>query len=315
MSKYRNNLPQLGSRPFLTDSGIETTMIFHDGFDMPSGEAFKFMATGEGRAWFEAYYRRHAQIARSSGMGFIFESPTWRANMAWGTKLGFDKASLERINRDSIRLMAALRAELETRTSPMVLSGCIGPLGDGYRPDRSLTAAEAERQHGMQARAFADSEADMIAAITMTTIEEAVGVARAAAKVGMPVCVSFTVETDGRLPTGQILQDAIEAVDAQTDAGPAYYMINCAHPTHFDMPLAEGGAWTKRVRGLRANASRRSHAELDESPQLDTGNPQELGMQYRQLLRTQPQITVLGGCCGTDHRHIEQICLACKAAA
>lgn len=166
----------------------------------------------------------------------------------------------------------------------------------------------------MQARVFADSEADMIAAITMTTIEEAVGVARAAAKVGMPMCVSFTVETDGRLPTGQTLKHAIETVDQETDHGPAYYMINCAHPTHFAATLAEPGSWAKRIRGLRANASRRSHAELDESPELDIGNPEELGAQYRQLLRGQPQITVLGGCCGTDHRHIEQICLACKAA-
>lgn len=315
MSKYRKSLPQLGDRLFLTDGGIETTMIFHDGFEMPSGEAFKFVETDRGRAWFEAYFRRHAEIARQNNMGFIFESPTWRANIAWGTKLGYDKPYLERVNREAIRLMARLRAELETPASPMVLSGCIGPLGDGYRPDQTLTAAEAEDRHGMQARVFADSEADMIAAITMTTAEEAIGVARAAGKVGMPVCVSFTVETDGKLPTGQTLGDAIDQVDRETGRTPAYFMINCAHPTHFAATLAEGGAWTRRVRGLRANASKCSHAELDESPELDVGNPKELGAQYREILRNQPQMRVLGGCCGTDHRHVEQICLACKEAA
>jgi S-methylmethionine-dependent homocysteine/selenocysteine methylase len=315
MSKYRRKLPQLGNLAFLTDGGIETTMIFHDGFDMPSGEAFKFVETEEGRAWFAAYFRRYAAIALEAGMGFIFESPTWRANIAWGTRLGFGEADLLRINRNAIRFMAGLRSELETGASPMVLSGCIGPLGDGYRPDRTLTAAQAEARHGMQARAFAESEADMIAAITMTTIEEATGVARAAARVGMPMCVSFTVETDGRLPTGQTLQEAIETVDRETGGIPAYYMINCAHPTHFAATLNGGGGWVKRVRGLRANASSRSHAELDESPELDTGNPHELGAQYRALLAAHPHITVLGGCCGTDHRHVEAIGRACRMAA
>lgn len=312
MGKYSSALPQLGSRRFLSDSGVETTMIFHEGFDMPSGEAFKFMETEEGRAWFTRYFRRHAEMARKAEMGFIFESPTWRANGAWGGKLGFAEDRLARINRESIGLMADIRADMETASSPMVLSGCIGPLGDGYRPDPKLTAGEAQERHGLQARAFAETDADMIAAITMTNVEEATGVVRAAAEVGLPVCVSFTVETDGRLPTGQTLQEAIEEVDHNTNGRPAYYMINCAHPTHFEGTLAEGNGWLKRIRGLRANASRRSHAELDESPELDVGDPQELGAQYKALIDRHPHITVLGGCCGTDHRHVEQIGLACR---
>lgn len=314
MSRYRKRLPQLGGRPFLTDGGIETTMIFHEGFDMPSGEAFKYMDSEKGRAWFTSYFRRHAEIARRAGMGFVFESPTWRANISWGSKLGYGREDLIRINRDSIRLMAGVRAGLEREASPMVLSGCIGPLGDGYRPDRILTAADAEAQHAMQVEAFADSEADMVAAITMTTIEEATGIANAARRAGMPSCISFTVETDGRLPTGQSLKEAIEAVDRATGDSPAYYMINCAHPSHFERVLDEGGDWVKRIRGLRANASRRSHAELDESTELDVGNPAELGGQYRALVTRHPQIAVLGGCCGTDHRHIAEIGAACQSA-
>ncbi len=190
----------------------------------------------------------------------------------------------------------------------------VGPLGDGYAAG-SMGAAEAQTLHAPQVEVFAATEADMVSAFTMTSANEAIGVTRAAMAANMPVVISFTVETDGRLPTGQPLEDAIAAVDAATAGAPAYYMINCAHPTHFEAVLAEGGNWVKRIRGLRANASRRSHAELDEAKDLDDGDPVELGRQYRQITRRFRHINVLGGCCGTDHRHIEQICLACAPAA
>ena len=174
---------------------------------------------------------------------------------------------------------------------------------------------EAETYHAKQIRIFSEAGADMVTAITMTNANEAVGVARAAQKAGVPVAISFTLETDGRLPTGQSLKEAIEEVDQATGNGPVYYMINCAHPTHFAGTLSAGGAWIERVRGVRANASKRSHQELNEAPDLDDGDPVELGQQYSDLLERHPQINVLGGCCGTDHRHVEQISMACKTAA
>ena len=131
----------------------------------------------------------------------------------------------------------------------------------------------------------------------------------------MPAAISFTLEIDGKLPSGDTLADAIARTDAETGAYPAYYMINCAHPTHFEHVLRDGGAWTKRIRGLRANASARSHAELDESTELDDGNPEELGVQYRELRSLLPQLTVVGGCCGTDHRHVAAICKAMETVA
>ena len=193
----------------------------------------------------------------------------------------------------------------------MVISGNIGPLGDGYAAG-TMGADEAEALHAPQIRTFAETEADLVSAFTMTNADEAIGVTRAAVKAGMPVVISFTVETDGRLPTGQSLKDAIAAVDAATGNAPVYYMINCAHPTHFESVLAANEPWVKRLRGIRANASRRSHAELDEAKDLDDGNPVELGQQYRKLRGKLRHITVLGGCCGTDHRHVEQICFACS---
>ena len=314
MCKYRSRLPQLSGELFLTDGGIETSLIFHDGLDLPHFAAFHVLRDAAGRAALRRYYTRYAEIARAAGVGFVLESPTWRASADWGEKLGYSAEALAQANRDSIALMREFRAEFETARTPMVVSGCVGPRGDGYDPGQVMSPAQAEAYHAQQIGALAEAGADMVTAITMTNAAEATGVARAAQGVGLPVVISFTLETDGRLPTGQRLQDAIEEVDAATDDGPAYYMINCAHPSHFEDVLF-GGSWLQRLRGLRANASRRSHAELDAAPDLDAGDPVELGGQYGALRRRHPQINVVGGCCGTDHRHVAQISQACQAAA
>jgi S-methylmethionine-dependent homocysteine/selenocysteine methylase len=310
-AKYRLSLPQRTGNLFLTDGGIETTLIFQDGFDLPYFAAFHLLRDPKGRQALQRYYERYIAIARADALGFILESPTWRASTDWGSKLGYSAADMVAVNRDAIELMHELRTRHETTASPMVVSGCVGPRGDGYVPGEAMTAGAAEAYHGLQIGAFADAGADMVSAITMTNADEAIGITRAALKAGMPVAISFTVETDGHLPTGQGLGQAIGEVDAATGNGPAYYMINCAHPTHFQQTL-DKEAWTGRIAGLRANASRRSHQELNDSPDLDPGSPVELGSQYRELVRRHPQINVLGGCCGTDHRHIECIALACR---
>lgn len=315
--RYRDHLPQLGGAGglFLTDGGIETTLIFQDQLDLPCFAAFDLLKDEGGRAALDRYFSRHAAIARARGVGFVLESPTWRANPDWGRKVGYSDTSLAEANRAAISLMETVREAQETARSPMVISGCVGPRGDGYDPGALMPSEEAEAYHAWQIGIFAQTAADMVAAITMTNSNEAIGVARAARAAGMPVAISFTVETDGRLPTGEALGEAIATVDAATNAAPAYYMINCAHPTHFAHLLAgEGAPWVGRLRGLRANASQRSHAELDQATDLDDGDPVELGAQYADLWRRHRQLTVLGGCCGTDHRHIERICEACTAA-
>ena len=311
MPAYRDQLPQLDGRLFLTDGGIETTLIFHEGFELPYFAAFHLLRDERGRSALRSYYARYAAIARREGLGFILESPTWRASADWGEKLGYSERDLARANRDSIALMQELRKEFETPRAPVVISGCVGPRGDGYDPGQLMSPSEAEGYHLAQIRAFAEAGADMVTAITITNANEAIGIARAARRSGMPAAISFTLETDGRLPTGQTLKNAIEEVDNATSGSPAYYMINCAHPTHFESALS-GGPWAKRIRGVRANASRRSHQELNDAPDLDDGDPAELGHQYGDMLRLHPQINVLGGCCGTDHRHIEHICQSCR---
>jgi len=307
MSKYRTALPQLNGELFLTDGGIETTLIFHDGFDLPYFAAFDLLKNDGGREGLRNYYKPYAKLAREHGVGFVLESATWRASPDWAEQLGYTAAALDDANRKAIELLQEIREENETEQTKMVISGCIGPRGDGYSPDELMTEVEAELYHAVQIGTFANTAADMITAITMTHAEEAIGIARAAKTVGLPVVISFTVETDGRLPTGQTLQDAIEQTDAATGNTPAYYMINCAHTTHFEAALAAGEAWAGRIRGLRANASRMSHAELDEAEELDDGSPEEFGHDHGELRSAFSHINVFGGCCGTDLRHVENV--------
>ena len=313
MAQYRHSLPQLSGDVFLTDGGIETTLIFHENLALPDFAAFDLLNHDEGYQALRKYYRTYATLARDYEVGFILESATWRANPDWGARLGYTKETLAEMNRKAIALLHDIRKEYEQEKNPMVLSGCIGPRGDGYDPAEMMTEEEAQRYHAQQIETFKDTDADMVAAITMTHTAEAIGLTRAARAASMPVAISFTVETDGRLPSGQTLKEAIEQVDAATGNAPAYYMINCAHPTHFEDALAADEAWTRRIRGLRANASCLSHAELDEAETLDEGNPEELGNQYQALRARLNHLNVLGGCCGTDHRHLEAICKACVA--
>jgi homocysteine S-methyltransferase len=238
----------------------------------------------------------------------VLESPTWRASPRWASELGCDEEELDRLNRKAIALMVELRERYASGAAPLVISGCVGPHDDGYSPATKLTAADAQQYHATQIATFADTAADMVTAITMTYADEAIGITRAAAEAGMPVAISFTLETDGRLPSGQALGEALGQVDGETGATPAYFMINCAHPTHFEDVLAEPEPWHDRIRGLRANASTKSHAELDEATELDEGDPADLGARYAGLRMALPELSVLGGCCGTDHRHVGAVC-------
>jgi homocysteine S-methyltransferase len=306
-AKYRSNLPQMSGRKMLTDGGLETCLVFHEGMDLPCFAAFDLLRTRSGRQAITDYLKPYLELAVRSQAGFVLETPTWRANRDWGERLGYSAEALAQVNVDAVDQISELRDRYETAASPMVLSGNIGPRGDGYIAGARMTAAEAEAYHGVQVRTFAATEADMVAAFTLNYAEEAIGVARAAAAAGMPAAISFTLETDGRLPSGQPLGEAIEMVDHETGRAPAYYMINCAHPSHFEAVLQGGDAWTDRVLGLRANASRCSHAELDEAEVLDEGNPEELGSEYAELRGYLPKLAVFGGCCGTDYRHVEAI--------
>ncbi len=314
MSKYRHALPQLQEELLLTDGGIETTLIFHEGATLPCFASFVLLEDESGTALLRRYFERYAELARAEGFGLVLETPTWRANPDWAAKLGYDAPALAEANRRSVDLLLGIRRSFESGRTRIVISGNLGPRGDGYDPGKRMSAAEAQAYHASQIETFAATEADMLAAFTMNYVEEAVGIVRAARAAAMPVAISFTAETDGRLPSGTTLEEAIRATDEASGGYPVYYMINCAHPTHLEPALERPGEWRDRIRGLRANASRRSHKELDESPDLDAGDPEELGREYRELRSALRNLSVVGGCCGTDHRHVAAIARALQPA-
>ncbi len=301
--------PVLPRRPrfFLTDGGLETSLVFDAGLDLPEFATFPLLDTLEGRETLRRYYQQFLDIAVDADCGFVFETPTWRASSDWGEKLGYDTIDLRRVNKASVELVKQVAASNLFGGASLRISGCVGPRGDGYRIDQRLDTDAAQAYHFEQIAALADAGVDYVTATTMTTSKEAIGIARAAASLAIPCVISFTVETDGTLPSGQGLGEAISQVDAETDGAPAWFMINCAHPSHFAEQLDVWQLWTSRIGGLRANASCKSHAELDQATELDAGDPHDLAKQYAEICGRLPNIRVLGGCCGTDHRHVEAI--------
>jgi S-methylmethionine-dependent homocysteine/selenocysteine methylase len=301
------SLPQLTAPLSISDGGLETSLIYQHGVDLPDFAAFPLLDSEDGRAALAAYYEPYLDLGRRLGLPVVLDTPTWRANIDWGARLGYDVARLAEVNRRSVGFIRDLATNGAGGPVEHVLNGAVGPRGDGYVVGETMSVSEATDYHGLQTRAFAEAGAEMVTAVTMTYVEEAIGLARAAALAGLPSVISFTVETDGVLPSGEALGDAINRVDDATDGGPAYYMVNCAHPSHFAEQFTPGTDWLARVKAVRANASRASHAELDAATELDRGDVADLTGWYRQLHAVLPDLRVVGGCCGTDHEHITAI--------
>lgn len=309
MTNFRARLPQTEGELFLTDAGLETDLIFNQGVEIREFAAHTLLTESAGRHFLAQYFRGFLSLADQHGTGFVLDSPTWKAHSHWSEALASSERELADINRDAISFIADLRDEFAGNRGPVVLNGVIGPRGDAYAPELSIRANESEDYHAQQIGWLAETEVEMVTALTFTQASEAVGIVRAANKAGLPIVVSFTVETDGTLPTGQELGEAVLEVDAATNHGAAYFMINCAHPDHFRDALHDA-EWLRRIKGIRCNASRCSHTELDEAETLDAGDPHELGQLYRALHRKMPWVNVLGGCCGSDLRHVKEIIAA-----
>ncbi|MCU0853947.1 MAG: homocysteine S-methyltransferase family protein [Rhodobacteraceae bacterium] len=300
-------------RPFVADAGLETAMIFHDGFDLPHFASFVLLDSEAGRAALTRWFDGFAALARNSGTGLFLDTATWRANMGWAPSLGLDEEGVSAVNRHAAAFATGLRDRYAQDGLPVLVNGAVGPSGDGYSPARMLTPEAAEALHRPQIRALVQGGVDMVSAITMTHTGEALGIARAATAEGIPFAISFTVETDGRLPSGQDLHDALAEIEEATGGAALFYMVNCAHPTHFAREI--GGPMLARIGGIRANASRLSHAELDAATELDDGDPVEFGHLYAAFARFLPALRVIGGCCGTDHRHVSAACAHVHRAA
>ncbi|TNM47128.1 homocysteine S-methyltransferase [Nocardioides albidus] len=285
----------------VTDGGLETDLIFLRGFDLPEFASFPLLDDEDGRAALRDYYLGYADIAVRAGAPLLLEAPTWRANPDHAAVLGYDAAALDRINRRSVDLLTGIAAERADELVGWEVGGMLGPRGDGYASEGLVDPDEAADYHRPQLASFAAAGASRATVLTLTEVGEAIGISRASADVGLPMGIGFTVETDGRLPGGTTLAEAVEAVDAV--APPAYFLVNCAHPSHVLRGL-EPGVWRDRIGGLRVNASTMSHAELDESETLDDGDPEQLALDQQPLIEAFPRLEVLGGCCGTDARHV-----------
>lgn len=311
MSRYRNRLPQIEGGSFLVYVGTETDLIFSQGVDLPGFASYPLLETDEGTDMLLAYFRALINEGKEAGAGVILESPTWVANRDKAAPLGYTPDALADLNRRAIEVMAAARERWGD--VPTVLSANLGPRDDAYTPSDQMLVDEALAYHMEQLEVLAKTEVDLVSGYTLAYPAEATGMVLAARKLDLPIVVSFTVETDGNLPTGASVEDAIAEVDAATESYASYFMLNCAHPDHFDHVL-EDAPWIHRLKGIVANASRCSHAELDEAEQLDAGDPLELGQQLADIQNRLPHINILGGCCGTDMRHIRQIGKALRVA-
>jgi homocysteine S-methyltransferase len=299
----------------LTDAGLETVLVFEEDIDLPHFAAFPLVDSCDGRAALRRYYGPFFELARDRDVPLILSAPTWRANADWGRLLGYEGDDLAAVNTRAVEFVESVRDDMlqPAERGNVVVEGSIGPRSDAYSPTLLMDADEAERYHAVQLRTFADAGCAQATALTLTYPDEGIGIARAAEAAGIPVVVGFTVETDGRLPSGHSVEEAILSVDDATDGAAEFFVINCAHPTHFADALPEGES-RMRIRGLRANASRLSHAQLDEAEELDSGDPADLAERYVDLRRNLPELEVVGGCCGTDIRHVTAICDAWLAA-
>lgn len=290
-----------GDTRWLAWTGMETDLIFNEKWDLPGFASFPLAVSEPGRSRLSQYYDAQLALARDSGLGVILDSVTWMANADRARPLGYDAAALADANAEAVGLVRS--AQQRARGVPVLVSGQVGPRGDAYQAGAKGIAA-AQSYHAKQIGELVAAGVDMISAYTLGSAEEATGIALAAKAAGAPVIISFTVETDGRLPDCTKLGDAVDATETHTGGTVLGYCINCAHPDHFK-PALDGGAWMRRLIGLVPNASRRSHAELDRATELDDGDPAELADQLAALHDSLPQLTIFGGCCGTDMRHLK----------
>ena len=305
-------LRQLTGRTFISEAGFETDLIFHHGVDMPHFAAFPLLESPVHRQTIRTYFQSVIDLARRDGTGVVIETATWRASSDWGNLLGYDARALDRVNREAVELFLELRDR--NPDVPVVVSGNIGPRGDGYAIADAMSVSQAAAYHRPQVRSLADAGADLVSAFTLNYADEATGIVLSAISEDIPVVISFTLETDGRLPSGQSLSAAIEEVDAATSGAAAYFMVNCAHPSHFVHIFDAPGPW-ERVRGIRANASTMSHEELDNATELDRGDEATLVAGYLEIAERLPHLAVAGGCCGTDLSHLDRISAAIATRA
>ncbi|MDX6699650.1 MAG: homocysteine S-methyltransferase [Solirubrobacteraceae bacterium] len=291
----------------LTEGGQETELMYKHGHELPEFAMYPLLDDPRALADLTDMYTRYLEVAAAHGFVAVMGGLDYRASPDWASKLGISSDGLAEFQLRSIEFLRDVARPFQGQVPRILIAGIVGPRGDAYGRDRTITAAEAEEYHGVQIETLSRAGVDLVSAMTFNNVPEGVGLARAAAKAGLPLSLSFMVDPAGRLLTGPTLKDAVEAVDEQAgDARPDFYGINCSHPIEFEPALVDG-PWLQRIRSLRPNASMAEKQALCQIGHLEAGDPEALGAHMGALARRLPHIDVWGGCCGTWDDHLRAI--------
>jgi len=300
--------PRHEGQLFLTDDGIETEIMYKWGFELPHFAMYPLLDNPDAMAAMRGMYRRYLDVVARHRLSALMGGLDYRASPDWGALLGYSREGLAEANLRSIAFLRELAAEYADDIAQILIAGYVGPRGDAYKVNRTITAPEAEDYHAAQLATLREADVDLAWALTFNNIPEAIGVARAAAGIGVPLAISFTLDGASRLSSGPSLAEAIETVEAATGAAaPAFYTLNCSHPLEFEPALSTQGDWIERVRGFRPNASKMDKIALCKLGHLEEGDPVELGRLMGALARRYPHMDVWGGCCGTGDVHLDEI--------
>lgn len=299
--------PRLDGRFYLTEGGAETEIMYKWGFELPEFAMFTLLDNPEADEVIRNMYRRYFDVAAAHDTGILAMGHDYRASPDWAQKLGYSAADLTRFQHRTMQFLDDVRAEYADRVSDAYITACIGPRGDAYGTGGDISASEAEDYHAVQLGNLEGTAADMAVAATFNNIPESIGVIRAANRMGIPIGVSLTLTPEGRLRSGPTLREAVETIDEVTGGAAEWFGTNCAHPLEFEPALDDAGPWLDRLRYVRPNAAKMDKLALCELGHLEDGDPVELGEQMGEVARRFPRADILGGCCGTDERHLSEI--------
>jgi S-methylmethionine-dependent homocysteine/selenocysteine methylase len=302
-----SNFPkQRPNKLFLTEAGIETELMYKWGFEIPHFAMFALLENDQIVSTLRGMYRSYLDVAAKHEMSFLMGGFDYRASPDWAELLGYGPEALKEANLRCLDFHRQMGAEYASDVPEAVTMGCVGPRGDAYQLNRTISEAEAEDYHSVQLTTLRDAKVPLVYAATFNNIPEAVGVVRAARRLGLPIALSFSLDSNSKLKSGPSVKEAIEAVDEATDRAPEFYAINCSHPVEFE-PALEPGSWIERLRNLRPNASKMEKIALCKLGHLEEGDPIELGQLMGQLAKRYPHMDIWGGCCGTGEVHLEEI--------
>lgn len=305
--KLSNGFPvQTAGHYYMCEGGTETEVMYKHGFSFPHFAVFELLKDTKAVAALKRMYQDYFEVVAKHNMSALVGGLDYRASPDWGALLGYSAEGLADINHQSIEFLRNIAVDYSNNIENILIQGLIGPRGDAYETNHSITEAEAQDYHSVQLQTLKSANVDLATAMTFNNVPESIGVARAAVEADVPLCISLSLDGSSNLNSGPSLAEAITTIDAATDSSVAFFMINCVHPLEYEPALADE-QWITRIRGVRPNASVMDKLSLCTIGHLEAGNPTELGKQMGDLMQRYPHMDICGGCCGTWDTHLDQI--------